>query len=178
MNRNLVIIFLIILLGLGWYLISPAFIVIETDEISPLEVQEDLISEMDPAMKKLFDEEMEKMKDKIIDTNEDAPSNTEIIAQGNFIAQDHGVKGRAILISSPLKKTLRFEDFETINGPNLHIYLSTDLEANDYVDLGKIKATKGNVNYNVDPSIDLEKYDKVLVWCVPFKVLFSYAELN
>ena len=68
--------------------------------------------------------------------------------------------------------------YETINGPNLHIYLSADLEANDYIDLGKIKATKGNVNYMVDHSIDTEKYNKVLVWCVPFQVLFSYAELT
>ena len=94
------------------------------------------------------------------------------------VPEDHEVKGRAVLISIDQQKILRFEDFETVNGPNLHIYLSEDLEANNYVDLGKIKATKGNVNYNVDSSVDLEKYDKVLVWCVPFKVLFSYAELS
>jgi hypothetical protein len=75
------------------------------------------------------------------------------------------------------KKVLRFEDFETVNGPNLHIYLSSDLEGKDFVDLGEIKATKGNVNYDLPEGVDLDRYDKVLVWCVPFKVLFSYGEL-
>jgi hypothetical protein len=54
--------------------------------------------------------------------------------------------------------------------------LATDRSASDYIDLGKIKATKGNVNYGIPSDVDLEKYDTVLVWCVPFEVLFSYAE--
>lgn len=73
---------------------------------------------------------------------------------------------------------LRFEDFETVNGPNLHIYLATNLQADDFIDLGEIKATKGSVNYTLPSDVDLVKYNKVLVWCVPFKVLFSYADLD
>ena len=46
------------------------------------------------------------------------------------------------------------------------------------IDLGIIKATKGNVNYEIPQDIDTTKYNKVLVWCKPFKVLFSYAELR
>jgi len=46
------------------------------------------------------------------------------------------------------------------------------------IDLGEIKATKGNVNYDIPEGTDLEKYNKVLVWCVPFRVLFSYSDLN
>ena len=65
-----------------------------------------------------------------------------------------------------------------MNGPDLHIYLSADLDAKDYVDLGAIKATKGNVNYDVPAATDTEKYRYVLVWCEPFRVLFGYAELG
>ncbi len=72
---------------------------------------------------------------------------------------------------------VRFEDFETINGPDLRIYLSTELGDSDFIELGKIKATKGNVNYNIPEGTDLTKYNKVLVWCKAFSVLFSYAEL-
>ena len=85
--------------------------------------------------------------------------------------------GKALLISADAKKVLRFEDFETINGPNLHIYLSTELGNGDFIDLGEIKGTKGSFNYNLDSSIDTEKYNKVLVWCVPFGVLFSFADI-
>ena len=76
------------------------------------------------------------------------------------------------------KRILRFEDFETINGPELHIYLSSELGDERFIDLGKIKATKGNVNYDIPAGIDTSKYNKVLVWCKPFSVLFSYAELS
>ena len=134
------IIGVIIILFAAWYLISPAF--------------------------------------KVIEMEEKIPTNIELISQGDFMEKEHEVEGKALLLLNNQEKVLRFENFETINGPNLHIYLSADLEANDYVDLGKIKATKGSVNYNLDSSIDTEKYNKVLVWCVPFQVLFSYAELT
>ena len=68
--------------------------------------------------------------------------------------------------------------FETDNGPRLHIYLSAGLGDDDFIDLGPIRATKGNANYEVPAGVDIEKYRNVLVWCVPFGVLFSYAELN
>ena len=48
----------------------------------------------------------------------------------------------------------------------------------DFIDLGKIKATKGNVNYDIPEGVDTDKYNKVLVWCVPFGVIFSYSELK
>jgi len=102
----------------------------------------------------------------------------QIIAQGAFKPRAHDVAGIAKLIKHDGKTVLRFEDFETINGPKLHIYLASDLDAKDFVDLGPIRATKGNVNYDLDPSIDTDKYNKVFVWCVPFRVAFSYAELQ
>lgn len=101
-----------------------------------------------------------------------------IISQGEFKPRAHGVEGKALLIEADEKKFIRFEDFETINGPNLHIYLSSELGNDDFIDLGEIKATKGDVNYEIPIGTDTEKYNKVLVWCKPFKVLFSYAELS
>ncbi len=106
------------------------------------------------------------------------PSGPKITAQGSFMARAHEVAGRALLIEADATRTLRFEDFETINGPNLHIYLASDLSSDDFVDLGPIRATKGNVNYELSSDIDTSRYNKVLVWCVPFGVLFSYAELK
>ncbi len=101
-----------------------------------------------------------------------------LLAQADFQAQAHEVLGRAVLLQDEQTQILRFEDFETVNGPNLHIYLATNLQADEFIDLGEIKATKGSVNYTLPPDVDLVKYNKVLVWCVPFKVLFSYADLD
>jgi hypothetical protein len=104
--------------------------------------------------------------------------NIEPVVSAEFIPSAHEVEGRAAIYEINGQKTLRFEDFETINGPDLFIYLATDTAAEDFVNLGEIKATKGNVNYDIPPDTDLEKYDTVLVWCRAFRALFSYAELK
>ena len=38
---------------------------------------------------------------------------------------------------------LRLEDLVVINGPDLHVYLSTDKSASDSVNLGRLKANIG-----------------------------------
>jgi len=175
-TKNIIIILLfVIIIPIAYYLISPVFKVVELEEESPLQVK-DAMDTMDAATKAEFERQVDAMKDKII-VMDDAMPAANIVSQGNFKARAHEVDGKAILIEKDGKKILRFEDFDTINGPNLHIYLSSELGDNDFIDLGKLKATKGNFNYDLD-SIDTNKYNKVLVWCVPFSVLFSYAELG
>ena len=101
-----------------------------------------------------------------------------VLSRADFVAQAHEVEGTAQLIKVGDEYTVRFEDFKSINGPDVNIYLATDTTNSDFIDLGDIKATSGNVNYAVPAGTDLEKYDTVLVWCKAFSVLFSYAELQ
>ncbi len=150
MNKLIIGIVLVVVAGIAAYLIYPVFNVKESSEASPLQ----------------------EIKENTEEINE------KIISQGEFIASAHDVKGKALIIEEDNKKILRFEDFETINGPDLRIYLSNDLDIDDSIDLGPIKATKGNVNYELDSSTNIEKYDKVLVWCRAFRVLFSYSNLE
>jgi hypothetical protein len=89
----------------------------------------------------------------------------------------HPATGFVRFIESTEGEVIRFEDYETINGPNLHVYLANDLDATDFVDLGKIRGTMGNINYTVPEEVDVSKYKYVLVWCVPFGVLFHSAEI-
>ncbi len=181
MFKKLILAIVIVgVLAIGWYLISPVWRVEERNEPSPLEgaMFKDSFETMTDEEMKEFTEAVEEASVKVMTMDESMPATPEIVAQGNFMPRAHEVAGKALLISSGGGKILRFEDFETVNGPNLHIYLSTDLGDDDYIDLGEIRATKGNVNYEIDPAIDIQKYNKVLVWCVPFRVLFSYAELK
>ena len=73
-------------------------------------------------------------------------------------------------------KILRLENFNSTNGPNVHVYLSTDKRATDY-DLGKLKANNGNQNYNIPAGTDIRKHNIVLIWCKDFSVLFGSAVL-
>lgn len=151
-TKTILIIIGLVVLGGAWYALSPLLRNIEVQDESPILTT--------------------------TSSNESGTSSPRILAQGNFIPSAHDVQGKALLIESEGKKIVRFEDFETINGPDVRIYLSADLKAKDYVELSKIKATKGNVNYDVPVEVDTTKYNKVLVWCQDFSVLFSYAELQ
>lgn len=101
-----------------------------------------------------------------------------IIASGNFQKFLYNVSGKALVIQTGDSKVLRFEDFFTPNGPQLKIYLSTSTDLAGAIDLGEVRATEGNVNYALESGIDTKKYNHVLIWCEPFRVLFGYAVLN
>ena len=101
---------------------------------------------------------------------------------GSFVGVGDGVhdaQGDAYTI--PLEDTsnvLRLESFKSTNGPDLYVYLSTDENASDFVNLGALKANNGNQNYEIPDDTDLSKYNKVLIWCKAFGVLFGSAELS
>src|SRR3989344_4552724 len=143
------IVLAVIVLAAAYYLISPLFRVVEMNEESPIEL-----------------------------SSGNKVENADVLYESEFIPANHDVAGKVLVIDDGDSRILRFEDFDTVNGPDLFIYLATDNSAEDYVNLGRIKATKGNVNYDIPANVDLEKYDTVLVWCRAFRVLFSYAELN
>jgi hypothetical protein len=65
------------------------------------------------------------------------------------------------------------ENFKSTNGPNVHIYLSTDKYALNFIDVGRLKANNGNQNYNIPDGTDLSKYTMVLIWCKDFSVTFG-----
>ena len=68
-------------------------------------------------------------------------------------------------------------EFKSLVSKAAFVYLATDESANDFVNLGAVKATEGNVNYEVPPGTDLAKYHYVLTWCRQFSVLFNSADL-
>src|SRR5437899_6836541 len=90
----------------------------------------------------------------------------------------HNAEGNARVVSlTDGSKILRLENFKSTNGPNVHVYLSTDKRATDFVDLGKLKANNGNQNYNIPVGTDITKHNIVLIWCKDFSVLFGSAAL-
>ncbi|MGV8142315.1 MAG: DM13 domain-containing protein [Candidatus Pacearchaeota archaeon] len=151
MNQKLVWgIVAILFMSLAYYLLSPLIIVKEANDLPPTSVGDGSVG-----------------------------VNGLTLSSANLIASAHEVSGEVKMIGLPdEKRVLRFENLDTVNGPDLYIYLATDTSATDFVDLGEIKATKGNVNYDIPSGTDLEKYDTVLIWCKQFKVLFSYGELR
>ena len=99
---------------------------------------------------------------------------------GTFVDGDwlHKTQGTAKVITlEDGNSVLKLEDFKATNGPDLYVYLATDDKATEFVDLGRLQASNGNQNYEIPSDVDLSKYDKVLIWCKAFSVLFGSAEL-
>lgn len=90
----------------------------------------------------------------------------------------HRATGNVRIVETPEEKIVRFEDYNGTNGPDLRIYLASDLEASEFVDLGPSRANKGNINYSVPLDVNVSDYPYVLTWCRAFGVLFDYAEIH
>jgi hypothetical protein len=110
------------------------------------------------------------------------------VAQGRFISLEHETTGRALVLETEdARRFLRFEGFETSNGPDLLVYLSAKEPAGtddwhgydqDFVDLGTLKGNVGNQNYLIPAGVDLDRYSTAVVWCRRFEVGFAAAMLS
>ena len=193
MKKVLIIIFSFTLVGVLYYGISPIFNVTEVNDEVPEEIIlltppqttivpiesgfEDLSSDdqldMLRQMEAMKEEEPKVMNDSMGPTPSTIPLASAVVA-----TVGHPAEGSVRVFNTTEGAVIRFENFETLNGPNLHLYLSKDLDGEDYIDLGPTKGTVGNINYTVPEGVDLSEYKYVLHWCVPFGVLFNYAELK
>ena len=90
----------------------------------------------------------------------------------------HPATGFVRVFETDGQTTVRFEDYDGTNGPDLFIYLTKDLEANEFVSLGRSRGNMGNINYVVPDDVDVGEYKYVMTWCKAFGVLFDYAEIN
>ena len=119
---------------------------------------------------------------------EPAEAASATVAQGRFISLEHQTTGRALVLDTEDgRRFLRFEGFETSNGPDLLVYLSAKEPSGtddwhgydqDFVDLGTLKGNVGNQNYLIPAGVDLDRYSTAVVWCRRFEVGFAAAVLS
>jgi hypothetical protein len=111
-----------------------------------------------------------------------------VLVEGEFISLEHDTTGRAVVLGTEEgTRFLRFEDFETSNGPDLLVYLSSKEPAGtddwhgydqDFVDLGPLKGNVGDQNYEIPGDVDMDRYSTAVVWCRRFEVGFAAATLT
>jgi len=195
-----------IAIPIGIYTISPLFINTEINEpLPPLSSESALVFEKFMAMtedekinaaKNMTVEEKNtimKMAAKqnttinenmttILDISQNTAEENKNLLVGDFMGVNDGIhnaEGYAkILTLSDGSQILRLEDFRSTNGPDVHLYLSTDKQASNFIDLGRLKANNGDQNYQIPIDTDFNKYKYVLIWCQPFSVLFGSAQLS
>jgi len=97
-------------------------------------------------------------------------------AKGTFVSDAHPTTGTATVNEDI--SNLSLTNFKTDDGPLLLLYLSTEVDSQEYVDLGELKGLEGDYDYAIPAGTDIEKYKYVVVWCVDFSVSFGHAELK
>jgi hypothetical protein len=116
-----------------------------------------------------------------------ATSPTQAIESGSFYGVLHPTEGTATIYRmGDGTRVLRFMNFKTSNGPDVHVYLVAADDAKDsasvlragFIDLGSIQGNIGDQNYTLGPDVDLSKYRAVSVWCKRFSVNFGTAPLS
>lgn len=173
-------------LALAWWLGSPLFLDTEVNEEFPLsasaEIPDDMTAEEVEA-------EMEKAAEEPdTEVSDDMPeeSGPVVVSTGDFAGVDNLHQGSGTATAYELEdgsRVLRFEDFEVTNGPDLHVYLvpspdPTGDDIVDYVDLGSLKGNIGDQNYEIPADVDPTEFGSVVIYCVPFHVVFATATLT
>lgn len=164
MKRRNWVIGLAVLGGLGWYAFRPELLFVRKQVNEGLPVA---VAQTSPTRT--------------------VGSNPGSLASGMFHSVAHETHGTAsILRLDDGRRILRLTDFSTSNGPDVRVYLVAASDAADnatvkragFVELGKLKGTDGDQNYDVPSNLDLAKYRAVTIWCKRFAVNFATAPLS
>jgi Electron transfer DM13 len=109
------------------------------------------------------------------------------LLSGQFYSILHPTAGTATIYRmGDGSRVLRFTDFSTSNGPDVHVYVVAADDAKDvatvqeagFIDLGVIKGNVGDQNYALASDVDLAKYRAISIWCKRFSVNFGAAPLR
>ncbi|KAA3645031.1 MAG: electron transporter [Chloroflexi bacterium] len=176
-------------LAIGWYLISPLFINVTVDEGFPVVEATEAVAQVEEVSvqaTEAMEEAMAEPDEVMEDDMPDDMATMQIIGQGSFYDLAHEGQGLATVYElEDGSRVLRFEDFQVLNGPQLHVWLVGDdpvldtvgVEPAVYFDLGALKGNIGDQNYEIPADLDLSQYKSVVIWCVPFRVPFNAAPL-
>jgi hypothetical protein len=178
----------ILVLALGWWLASPLFISNTVDEDFPLAAGAVIPEGVTMADAETTMATLAKMDEEQQEAMSSAMTEATIVAAGSFQDADnfHTGSGTArVYRLADGSHVLRFEDFKVTNGPDLRVILSPhpnpkerdDATADGYVELEKLKGNVGNQNYVLPEGLDPGAFGSVVIYCKPFRVIFSTAPL-
>lgn len=115
-----------------------------------------------------------------------APAASSVLARGEFVNKSYSGSGSALFVKgTDGAPFLRLENIAISSGPALNVLLtkhpspSTKADvAQGSVDLGVLRATKGNLTYTIPAGMDVAGYRGVIVYCVDYDVVFTAAAMT
>ena len=179
---------------LAWWLLSPIFMDTEVNEDFPYAARAtvpDGMSRADVettmALAAESDNPVDDAMPSAVMESTTAPQDL-VKAAGNFRDADSFHKGSGNAVIYELgsgERILRLDEFMVTNGPDLRVLLAYapnpegrgDLDDAGYHELGKLKGNVGSQNYDIPDSVSLSDVESVVIYCKPFRVVFSVATL-
>ena len=162
-------------LAFGFFGIQSAFIDNEVSEAGPAfgsaEAQEILDSDEFTEAMELAEADATEADDEMM------PGEIVTLFSGDFSGNSrYEITGQALVLNDGTdERFLRFENFESNNGPDLKVYLRAD--DGEFVSLGDLKGNIGDQNYVIPADVDLDNFSTVEIWCERFSVGFGQAPL-
>ena len=111
------------------------------------------------------------------EAGEAMPGEVVTLVSGSFSGNSrYDITGEALVLNDGSEQRfLRFENFDSSNGPDLKVYLRA--ADGSFVSLGDLKGNIGDQNYEIPPDVDLAEFSTVEIWCERFGVGFGQATL-
>ena len=98
---------------------------------------------------------------------------------GKFNNGPYGVvSGSAKIYTQNNQQILALENFNSSNGPDLHVYLSKEELPVNYIDLGRLQSVSGNQQYPLAGTINFSEYKYAVIHCQRYNHLFGSAQLK
>ncbi len=183
-----VVVAVLAVLAFGFFGIQSAFIDNEVDEAGPTfdsggeaistasEEEQDSTAETEEFQDAMV--EAEQNATEADERAEDAmPGEISTVASGTFAGNSRYeiVGDISVLTDGTEQRFVRFENFESSNGPDLKVYLRA--EDGSFVSLGDLKGNIGDQNYEIPVDVDLAVFRTVEIWCERFGVGFGSGTL-
>ena len=173
----------------AWWLLSPLFFDETVEEQFPLAQAATVPDGMTRGDVEMTMATMAKMDSPAEEAMPDEMAESGAVKTGQFRDADrfHRGSGTATIHRLPDgSHVLRLETLDVTNGPALVVILSphpnpsssADVHQTGYVELAKLKGNKGNQNYPLPDNVDPATFGSVVIYCKPFKVVFSVAPLG
>ena len=86
--------------------------------------------------------------------------------------------GKVKIYVKATEYTLVLDSFMVNNGPDLHVYLSKELQPLNFIDLGVLRSNSGVQVYSINGMPDFKDYKYALIHCQQFNHLFGSAILQ
>jgi len=168
----------------------PALSSAQRDQLRQMpQEQQDVLMEMAEDNAEMASQTAMAMLEDETEMDDEMPTGEPVVLStgifGAFDAVHRGSGSATIYQLSDGSRVLRLESFSVTNGPDLHVLLTSNVPSSilesindDYIDLGQLRGNMGNQNYAIPDDIDLQNYSAAVIYCMPFRVNFTVAELE